>query len=457
MPPLPDRTKKKPLRAVGVTCGIGSMLVGAKQAGFQVVGNIEWRGYYHKKDSDGRNTFTENFPGAFMVKAVKDLSNDQLANITGCDLAIGHPECGLYSKMQACNNFRIGRNKGARTIEEKTADKGDIPLFLDLIAQIRPRFFVMDDLPKSFLACPMEEYTSRLSDYDLFPEWVSNWHYGNIQKKRVRMFMIGSLKSEGWVFTPGEFDHNTTLKDVIGDLPVDPIPGAIPNHDPHSLDEYCGRGIHMDYPGHRPTYGDYKRWMSMRPEGAGFLYHSPHLIGGGVKKKPGWYKQRWNSHCHVLDGGSGHTHPLTNLPFTIRERARIQGFPDDFIFYATHLNDQGEWNHERNIPIVRQTGKAMPIQFCRYVSSQIAAHIRGVPFKSSGVRFARTDKYVDEAKRWFCSNIGYSDQSRACSECWMESQCEIRRDKYGMVALGTSRVVQETRVESRPTPRPKPV
>lgn len=429
--PLPSNPNI--LRAVGITCGIGSMLVGARQAGFTVIGNIEWRKYYHYKDSEGRNTFVNNFPGAFMVHKVEDLSPRQLSWATGCDLAIGHPECGLYSQMQGCNNFRVGRQEGARSREEKLKDQGDIPLFLDLIRQLRPRYFVMDDLPKSFLACPMKEYTDRLPEYDLFPEWISNYHYGNVQRRRIRMFMIGSLKSERFVFSPGEKDHRNRLCDLLGDLPLHPEAGAILNHDPHTEDEPCGRGLHMDYPWHRPTYGDYRRWMEARPEGTVFEYHSPHSeVEGDTKKKPGWYKQRWQGPCAVIDGGSGHTHPLRNLPFTIRERARIQGFPDDFVFYGTRLNENGEWNHEKNIHMVKQTGKAMPVQFCRYVSELIAAHIRGVDFKSTGRRFASPDPYVTEAKVWFCDNIGYADQESACNQCWNYSSCTIRSSKYGI-------------------------
>lgn len=427
------------LRAVGVTCGIGSMLVGARQAGFEVVGNIEWRRYYHYKDTGGKNTFTENFPGAFMKYQVDDLTRFELAAATGCDLAIGHPECGLYSAMQGCNNFRTNSPNNT----EKRKDPGDIPLFLDLLARLRPRFFVMDDLPKSFLACPMSEYARRLPEYDLFPEWVSNWCYGNIQKSRRRMFMLGSLKSEGWVFRPGEVPNLGTLGQLVGDLPLDPVAGEIPNHDPHALEEACGRGLHMDYLWHRPTYADYRDWMARHPEGTVFEYHS---TSGGIKKKPGWYKQRWGGTCAVVDGGSGHTHPLRNLPFTLRERARIQGFPDDFVFYGTRLNGRGEWNHERNIHMVKQTGKAMPVQFCRYVSGQIAAAVSGLPFESSGARLAKPDGYVDEAKRWFCENVGYADQPGACNACWLKATCRIRTDKYklGVTSVSAREPAAET-------------
>ena len=69
------------MRAVGITCGIGSLLIGARQAGFEVVGNIEWRKYYHARDQHGRNTFTENFRGAFFREKIDDLTPQELSLI----------------------------------------------------------------------------------------------------------------------------------------------------------------------------------------------------------------------------------------------------------------------------------------------------------------------------------------------------------------------------------------
>ena len=37
-------------RVIGVTAGIGSMLAAARAAGFEVIGNIEWRDFAHAKD-----------------------------------------------------------------------------------------------------------------------------------------------------------------------------------------------------------------------------------------------------------------------------------------------------------------------------------------------------------------------------------------------------------------------
>ena len=118
-------------------------------------------------------------------------------------------------------------------------------------------------------------------------------------------------------------------------------------------------------------------------------------------------------------------HPLTGFPFSLRERARIQGFPDDFIFYSEKVDDKGEWCHEDNIVLVRQTGKAMPVQFCRYVSEQIRAHVEGRSFESSRSRIIKPHPHVDEAKRWYCENVGYADKEHVCSACWKSAACLV--------------------------------
>ncbi len=50
------------MRVIGLTCGVGSMLIGAKQLGMDVVGNIEWRKYYHTP------TFEKNFEPPYSLK-----------------------------------------------------------------------------------------------------------------------------------------------------------------------------------------------------------------------------------------------------------------------------------------------------------------------------------------------------------------------------------------------------
>ena len=85
------RQNAQKLRALGITSGIGSMLIGARQAGFEIVGNHEWRRYYGKKDENGKNTFLENFPGAYMVQQYPQEDPVLLGRIGKIDAIFGHP------------------------------------------------------------------------------------------------------------------------------------------------------------------------------------------------------------------------------------------------------------------------------------------------------------------------------------------------------------------------------
>jgi len=353
--------------------------------------------------------------------------------------------CGRYSHLDAANK---------KTNPDRGLDAADIPLAVDLFTKLKPRFFVMDDLPASLVAHPMQAYAEKLPEYDLFPEWVSNWGYGNIQKYRNRMFMVGSLKSEGWVFTPSEMPHSITVADILEDLGDPRRPHNIANHEPQDMAVWCSRALGL---------GGYKKrntWAEVRdhfaPLRAGSTLHyvrSPN--SEELALRIGFYKHHWDKYSGVLTGGNAALHGLRNEPYSIRERARIQGFPDDFIFYGTLLNEKGEWNHDDNLVMVKQTGKAMPVQFCTYVSHQIMLHCLGKQAVSTNTRVLPPNGHVDAAKKWYCSNIGYADQERACGSCWLYGQCSIRREKYGIGEVATMPTKPKPPQVPRP-PRPPP-
>lgn len=418
--PGKGKLPKKDLTAIGFTSGVGSMLIGAKDAGFAVLGNIEWRDYYRLIDENGKNTFTEYFPGAFFSRGFADLDPivEHDLRRRKIDLAMGHPECGKYSLLNSSN-----KNAGAQK-----KDAGDIPLFLEYVADLKPKYFVMDDLPQSFQALPMAKYHEMLPEYDLFPEWISNYHYGNPQKHRKRMFMIGSLKTEGYAFVPGEKDDwdNWTVLSRIGDL--EGKYGCMPNHDEHTVKGYSSRFINMRKRGDRPDWGQVQKFFKKhQKEGQNFQYHGP----DGMKIRPSLIRVKYDYPSPVLTGGNPMMHSVICLPLSIRERARIQGFPDDFVFYGTRFDDDGKWEHNNhNMWMVKQTGKAMPIEFNQFVAKQIATHIKGKKVKASNLRFLKPDPFISTAKTWYCDQVGYENQAAACGACWMRETCTLPRKEY---------------------------
>jgi len=398
------------MRAIGATCGVGSMLIGARRAGFDIEGMIEWRPYYHHKDERDRNTFTENFPGAFMVKSITSNLDFQFKNWKWqnesrdpIDLVMGHPDCGNYSVL----------SNSLGNTDESQKEPGDIPIFVDIVRRLKPRFFVQDNLPRSLIGYPIQKWAAELSEYDLYPEWVSNWGYGNIQKCRKRFFMIGARKDEKFVFKPNEFDHDGTMRKVLFKEPAPEF-----NNELHSLTGRCslGKGIKHD---------GYLNWEELRDyvldgikEGGSLDYIK---ADGSVGQHIGTQKGYKDKHAFVLTGGSSFPlSPWTGLPLSIRDRARIQGVPDDFRFYGMRVEADGTWLCTKNSKIVKQVAKFMPIQFCEYISTQIRTHIYKEEFKASGTRLLNPNKYIDEAKKWYCETHGYSNQSGACEQCWIK-------------------------------------
>ena len=82
------------MKVLGVFGGIGSMMIGAKKQGYQVIGNIEDRKYFFT------GTFEYNFPGAFFVHSIDELTEEQRAECMNVDLIMGHPKCGSFSNMR---------------------------------------------------------------------------------------------------------------------------------------------------------------------------------------------------------------------------------------------------------------------------------------------------------------------------------------------------------------------
>jgi hypothetical protein len=243
------------------------------------------------------------------------------------------------------------------------------------------------------------------------------------------MFMIGSLREEEWAFRAGEMEHANKVRHVLEDLGEPRAGSNVPNHDPCLLDLDCFRALNLGEYRKKNTWREVQEYFRDKP--GGFTLEYP-TSEGRMVKRIGFLKGHWDGPSHVLTGGNAILHHHRNEPYTIRERARIQGFPDDFVFYGTVLDDEGRWNHDTSMHMVKQTGKAMPIQFCTYVSKQVAAHIRGEEFTSSRDRVIDPNEHVDGAKQWYCANVGYRNQQRACDECWLYKYCDIRSEKYGI-------------------------
>ena len=397
----------KQLTALGMTCGVGSMLIGAKAQGYKILGNIEWRSDFNT------GTFERNFPGAFYRRKISDLTDEEYHNCEGVDILIGHPDCGEYSNLLSTARALCPERKG----------KEDISVFTAGVRTFNPRFFVMDNLPKSLLDKPAGWWHEQCPGYDITFEYVSNYHYGNPQKQRNRLFVIGSLRDLAFYFVPGE---QKGIKVDTLDTRIAGILADAPNHRSYGPDDIIpgfSRGLITSSPGKDP------RKITLQ-EFKDYLLRENYKPGQCIPT----YNAKGERHQRIGFNCSKPEHPsnvLTRLPalfktdgtpLSVRERARIQGCPDDFIFVGSP--ESKLW---------AQTGKFMPVEFTTYITGMIQYFLLGGGSPedypgATGERAIGPNPYINVAKIEWCKDLGgYTNQKKACEFCGARDKCPVKQ------------------------------
>jgi site-specific DNA-cytosine methylase len=266
-----------------------------------------------------------------------------------------------------------------------------------------------------------KRWKESLPMYDFFPELVSNYNYGNVQKKRVRFFVIGArndlLETKSFKFFPDEYDRGVDLFREIEDLLENPrIPEL--NHFPHRSIGPSGYGG----PGSKMDWSDVVKWFSEKKPGTKLTY----VDRDGKKKTHIGVSKSRKDFSFVLSKAPVFN-PWTNLPFSLRERLRIQGAPDDFVLKGVRPEEDGTWDFRNNLAMMIQTGKFMPVQFCKYVSITIARHLQGLERNQATNRRSARHPKIDDYKMKTCSLI--DKDRRPCEACWI-SNCNLKKVSF---------------------------
>jgi len=376
----------KQLTIAGVTSGVGSMLIGAQALGYKVLGNVEWRNYYNT------GTFEHNF------KAPYTIDYNDIDYLKGADVVMVHDDCGDFS----------GLNLTKKKDNHLQNCIGMIPETIRVVQEINPKFFAMDNLPKMAETFPASYWIEKFPDYDIFFEWVSNYHYGNPQKNRKRFFIIGAKKELNFIFKPNEFDFKI---DSMDQYEVEEFDDVLNHHpvDPQDKAQFSKLVDEMEIPMIK-WIDIHEYWQRNSDSRKTLPYIKP---DGIVSRKPGTAKNP-ETYSMVITGGVATFHHKTGYPLTIRERARIQGFPDDFEFI---LKDKDHWGGKG----FRQVGKAMPVQFTTYLANIFKDHLEGVETVATGQRMIAANRYIDKIKLNYCERVALPDGS--CDHCWLQDKC----------------------------------
>ena len=190
--------------------------------------------------------------------------------------------------------------------------------------------------------------------YNVITPRIFKTIFYKVPQKRERMLIVGirkDLKIDQFEF-PVPYKKVYTLKDALkkGELyncDVPQSPGSkYPKTKKDVLDLIPPGGYWRDLP-----LGLQKEYM-----GGSF-----HLSGGktGMARRMSWSEPSLTLTCSPAQKQTERCHPEETRPFTIREYARIQTFPDDWVFMGS-VSQQ-----------YKQIGNAVPVNFAKEVGLEI--------------------------------------------------------------------------------------
>ena len=328
--------------SIELFAGAGGLALGVEKAGFNTLGLIEF-------DKDAADTLKKNRPNWNVI-------NDDIANISCLDLekyfSIKKGELDLLSGGAPCQAFsyagkRLGLEDARGTLFYHYA------LFLE---KLQPKMFLFENVRGLLTHDHGKTYSTMLdiftrAGYTIDKQVLNAWNYG-VPQKRERLITIGirnDLVGKTEYRFPKAHSYKPVLRDVLLDCPDGPgVPYGEKKRKIFELVPAGGYWREID-PAIAKEY--MKSCWDMEGGRTGILRRmsmdEPSLT---VLTSP---SQKQTERCH----------PLEARPFTVRENARCQTFPDDWEFCG-NVSSQ-----------YKQVGNAVPVNLAYDIAKEIANSI----------------------------------------------------------------------------------
>jgi len=349
-----------PLIGIDIFSGAGGLSYGATMAGVDVKLAIEINKY-------AASTFVRNHPNASVITAdITTISASEVLNKIGKNVFVimGGPPCQGFSLSNTMNrNMDNPKNLLFRE-------------FVRLVGEIKPQWFVFENVygftkinsgdTELMVKHCFEELGYKVNSKVL---WASD--YG-VPQRRNRYFMVGNLNGINFDFPSPNFKQ-ITVSEAIDDLPV-LINGQMDDDLPYrkSFEDSSLYAQSM----RSNSNSSKQNFVSLNSE---LVVQRYHYIGQGQNWRaiPDFLMTNYadKSRCHsgiykrliaeepsvVISNyrKSMLIHPTQDRGLSVREAARIQSFPDDFIFDGPHMSIQ------------QQIGNAVPPLLAKAVFDQI--------------------------------------------------------------------------------------
>ena len=323
------------MKVVSFFAGAGGLDLGFEQAGFNVI----WANEY---DKDIWETYEKNHPNTkFDKRSIVDIPVDEVPD---CDGIIGGPPCQSWSAAGA-----------ARGIQDKRGQ-----LFYDFIRILeakQPKFFLAENVSGMLInkhSTALDGIKNLLKNagtgYDLSFQMLNASDY-NVPQDRKRIFFIGIRKDLNFKYEfPTETFPKVTLETAIADLQKKALP---------ALEFNNTNGDKCPIPNHEYMIGGFSTMYMSRNRVRNWDEQSFTIQAGGrhAPIHPQAPKMKLiEKDVRVFVPGKEHLYRR----LSVRECARIQTFPNDFVFH-----------YKKVAAGYKMIGNAVPVNLAKFLADSI--------------------------------------------------------------------------------------
>lgn len=341
---------------VDLFCGCGGLSKGFEEAGYNILVGVDF-------EQSALNTFSYNHKGAVGLRF--DLSAPEsfdaiVKAVDGrlVDIIIGGPPCQGFS-LTGSRNFDDQRNKLYLAM-------------IEIVQRFNPMAFLIENVPgmaNLYGGFVKEEIVKRFTEmgYNVSYKIVCAADYG-VPQIRKRLIFIGLRGSR----IPYEFpkpyllpENYLTCEDAISDLPalVDTLGEEVSEYKTNPLNDFQKsiRGTCTTLYNH--TAINHKQFVkdviALVPDGGNYK-DLPSGVGESRIFHMAWTRLNSKKPARTVDTGHRNLfHYKFNRCPTVRESARMQTFPDNFIF----LGNRGQQN--------KQVGNAVPVLMAKALATKL--------------------------------------------------------------------------------------
>lgn len=340
------------IRVLGVCQGQGALLFPLRK---HLIANIEPRGCFHTPKEE---QWKLNFGEIPFVRSV-----EQLELPKRIDVIIGSPNCGTSSILSYSRKKTLGKPKEDESIN----------MFIKVTQKIQPKVFLMENLPKLLDFITINEWETLFLDYDILYHTTSVSDYGNSQKSRIRLTLIGVRKGQS-KFKLDSFQRIFKVADIKSTRELLEDARLLPNYLPYSgnLRELDSHKVCMyDYRDIDKTKLSLKEIKKLWVKDFKQCYKWP-INSVKMKTLPGVYRNNPDRPPMTARKQDRQFRPDGTI-MSPGELAVIQGYPLKYKIYCLDVDDKQRnyWINKGRVTVTKGPSYEIGIWFKRCLWKQL--------------------------------------------------------------------------------------